>query len=99
MPYSGVTTSDGQHKGEGYAFYLLRLIQQQLNFTYDIVLPEPQNLGIHESQNYTGVVKLLQDKVRHWFSLIFPSVRKVEFYARNALLSIQFEEHFFLRSL
>lgn len=58
-PYSGVLKVNGTLVGTGYAFYLLDLIKQKLNFTYTIVLPDQQVLGDEK----TGVLGLLYKKV------------------------------------
>lgn len=63
MPFSGIIQENGEWKGTGYAFYILDLLSDKLNFTYIIVPPKEQILG----NKYQGIVNMLYEKVQILF--------------------------------
>nr|XP_050848408.1 glutamate receptor ionotropic, delta-2 isoform X1 [Vespula vulgaris] len=58
MPFSGIIQENGQWKGTGYAFYILDLLSDKLNFTYTVVPPKEQILG----NEHKGIVSMLYEK-------------------------------------
>ncbi|KAG7210243.1 hypothetical protein KM043_011791 [Ampulex compressa] len=58
MPFSGIAKENGEWIGKGYAFYILDLISNKLNFTYNIVPPDAHVLG----NTKTGILGLLYEK-------------------------------------
>jgi len=58
MPFSGLVQKNGTWVGKGYAFYLLNLLSDKLNFTYTIVPPEQ-----HVLSSRKGIMNLLYEQV------------------------------------
>ncbi|KAI4497556.1 hypothetical protein M0802_007326 [Mischocyttarus mexicanus] len=58
MPFSGIIQENGQWIGTGYAFYILDLLSDKLNFTYTIVPPTGQIFG----NKNRGILSMLYKK-------------------------------------
>lgn len=72
MPFSGIIQENGQWKGTGYAFYILDLLSDKLNFTYTVVPPKEQILG----NEHKGIVSMLYEKVQIFSFLIAKKINK-----------------------
>ncbi|XP_043490724.1 glutamate receptor ionotropic, delta-2 isoform X2 [Polistes fuscatus] len=58
MPFSGIIQKNGKWIGTGYAFYILDLLSDKLNFTYTVIPPTGQIFG----NKNRGIISMLYKK-------------------------------------
>ncbi|XP_035731946.1 uncharacterized protein LOC118445936 isoform X2 [Vespa mandarinia] len=76
MPFSGIIERNGEWKGIGYAFYILDLLSDKLNFTYTVVPPKQQILG----NKYKGIVSMLYEKKVDMIAAFIPILEDLNKY-------------------
>ncbi|KAK2587964.1 hypothetical protein KPH14_004047 [Odynerus spinipes] len=85
MPFSGIIRQNGQWIGTGYAFYVLDLLSDKLNFTYTVIPPTEHILG----DRYSGILSMLHQKKVDMIAAFVPVLEELR---NNYLFSTTLDE-------